>query len=220
MPTYERADLKLMGFDGKCTARRHSDGAQCRRPAARGANVCPVHGGSAPQVRAAAKRRLEQAADALAQRLLGYALNGDAPDHIALIAIRDALDRAGLSAKTAVELSVAEPKPYEEVFGNITGIATLTREESRAQRGLPTADSPALEPPPADVVDAEVVDGPDAFVWAPDSPVDGRTPADTPDSSPASTQAVTGPPQGLVSFEEAVTETQTRTRVTRVKRLR
>jgi hypothetical protein len=49
-----------------------------------------VHGDSAPQVKAAAQRRLEHAADVLVQRLLSFALDGDAPDAIALAAIRDA----------------------------------------------------------------------------------------------------------------------------------
>ena len=62
------------------------------------ANDCPVHGGAAPQVKAAAKRRLDQAADVLVQRPLKFALDGDAPDHVALAAIRDALDRAGMGA--------------------------------------------------------------------------------------------------------------------------
>ena len=40
----------------------------------------------------------------LVQRLLGFALDGDAPDAVTLAAIRDARDRAGLNTKTAVEV--------------------------------------------------------------------------------------------------------------------
>lgn len=40
----------------------------------------------------------------LVQRLVGFALDGDAPDAVALAAIRDARDRAGLNTKTAVEV--------------------------------------------------------------------------------------------------------------------
>jgi hypothetical protein len=80
------------------------DEVASHRPAARGANVCPTHGGSAPQVKAAAERRLAQAADVLVERLLGMAVDGDAPDHVALPAIRDALDRAGLGAKQAMSV--------------------------------------------------------------------------------------------------------------------
>jgi hypothetical protein len=45
----------------RCTAHR-SDGAPCRAWAIRGGRVCAAHGGRAPQVRAAARRRLESAA--------------------------------------------------------------------------------------------------------------------------------------------------------------
>lgn len=41
----------------KCSA-RCSDGSPCGAWAIRGGTVCKVHGGSAPQVRAAAARRL------------------------------------------------------------------------------------------------------------------------------------------------------------------
>lgn len=42
-----------------CTARRQ-DGEPCRAPAIKGGSVCRVHGGRAPQVRAAAARRLAE----------------------------------------------------------------------------------------------------------------------------------------------------------------
>jgi hypothetical protein len=48
-------------------------------PPIRSRGVCRLHGGEAPQVKAAVKRRLDQAADALVARLLGFALDGDAP---------------------------------------------------------------------------------------------------------------------------------------------
>ena len=54
----------------------------------------------------------------LVQRLLGYALDGETTDAIALQAIRDALDRAGLGAKTAVSVELGTPA-YVEVFDAI-----------------------------------------------------------------------------------------------------
>jgi hypothetical protein len=56
------------------------------------------------------------------------ALDGDTPDHVALKAIRDALDRAGLGAKTEV-------KSWEQLMGDIVGIATISRAEHRARQG-------------------------------------------------------------------------------------
>jgi len=54
-----------------------------------------------------AQRRLQQAAEALVQRLLSFALGGNVADPVALQAIRDALARAGLSPKTGIEDEVA-----------------------------------------------------------------------------------------------------------------
>jgi len=69
------------------------------RPAILGGNVGYHHGGSTPQVKARAQRRLQQAADAMAQRLRSFALDDDVADPVALVAIRDALDRAGLGPR-------------------------------------------------------------------------------------------------------------------------
>lgn len=46
----------------RCKARSKKSGDRCRRYAIPGGSVCAMHGGSAPQVRAAAERRLEAAA--------------------------------------------------------------------------------------------------------------------------------------------------------------
>jgi hypothetical protein len=53
------------------------------------------------------------AADALIQKLLGFALDGDAPDAVVVQAIRDTLDRAGVNAKASIEIGV---KPYEDIL--------------------------------------------------------------------------------------------------------
>jgi hypothetical protein len=57
---------------------------------------------------------------------------------VKLAVIRDALDRAGITAKQALELSAAtEPKPYDDILADIAGVAQITRAESGAARGLP-----------------------------------------------------------------------------------
>lgn len=54
----------------QCTARASGTGSRCRKAPVKGATVCASHGGNAPQVRAAAARRLATAeAVALAQKL-------------------------------------------------------------------------------------------------------------------------------------------------------
>lgn len=45
----------------QCTAHSKQSGQQCKRSATPGATVCSKHGGNAPQVQAAARRRLEDA---------------------------------------------------------------------------------------------------------------------------------------------------------------
>lgn len=45
-------------LSARCHASTKATGRQCTQPAIRGAQVCRLHGGSAPQVRAAAARRV------------------------------------------------------------------------------------------------------------------------------------------------------------------
>jgi hypothetical protein len=55
---------------------------------------------------------------------------------VKLAAIRDALDRAGLSAKTAVSLEVGR-RPFEVIFDHII---SGSRAESQRRRGRPDND--------------------------------------------------------------------------------
>ncbi|BBZ34115.1 HGGxSTG domain-containing protein [Mycolicibacterium confluentis] len=148
----------------KCSARSSRTGKPCQKYPVAGATVCRTHGGSAPQVQKAARRRLEQAADALVQRLLGIALDGTAPDQVALSAVLAALDRAGLSVKSTVGVEVSA-KPWEQVMDAVfTPLETTSRDAYRAARdGHPPAlaESPALDgvavAEVADVIDAEIL---------------------------------------------------------------
>lgn len=208
MPTSKRADLSKVLPAVRCTARKRN-GEPCKAMAARGANVCRVHGGSAPQVKAAAKRRLDQAADVLVQRLLGFALDGHAPDAVALAAIRDALDRAGLGAKQALEIGV-EPARWEVMF---TDIARISRAEHMALHHTEKiAPTPALVAPahdPAEIVDAELV--PEPPVSPPDVGARQPTPADrgdVPTDGPATATGHVSHRSGreLATLEDATTD--------------
>lgn len=55
-----------------CWARRKYDGGDCRNWAMRGQNVCRLHGGSSPQARRAAARRVDAARR---RRALGFDLH-------------------------------------------------------------------------------------------------------------------------------------------------
>ena len=115
----------------RCTAHR-KNGDQCKNAARRGTNVCDFHGAKAPQVKRKARQRIEEAADRMARELLKMATDDNVADSVKLAAIRDALDRAGLSAKTAVSVEVGR-RPFEVIFDDIT---SGSRAESRARRGV------------------------------------------------------------------------------------
>ena len=85
-----------------CTAHRR-DGLRCKGTPIRGATVCRLHGGSAPQVRDAARRRILAAADPAAARLIEIALNPRTETQHALAAIRELLNRAGIVGGSAGE---------------------------------------------------------------------------------------------------------------------
>lgn len=107
------------------------NGDRCGQPAINGTTVCRSHGGTAPQIKAAAKARLEMAADRMAAQLLRLGTEAES-ENVQLSATNSALDRAGITKPTQVELGPMEPKPYEEIM--FDAITTETREESRARR--------------------------------------------------------------------------------------
>jgi hypothetical protein len=131
----------------RCVAHRKT-GDRCLKIAIRGARVCRFHGGAAGHVRRKAKERLELAADRMAKELLGMATGAES-EAVKLNAIRDALDRAGLGAKTEVSVEV---KPWEQLLGDISGVASISRAEHRAQQGRPFIEPAAL----ASAIDAEL----------------------------------------------------------------
>lgn len=184
--------------ENRCVAHR-KNGERCLKIAIRGARVCRFHGGAAGHVKRKARERLELAADRMAKELLGIATDGQS-EAVKLNAIRDALDRAGLGAKTEVSLEV---KPWEQLMGDIAGVATISRAEHRAQQGRPILDSAAL----AQAIDAEVVEPAENDpVNAPEAPGDEMRDAET-DDVPDDDMP---PGTGLMTLEEAAEAERTR----------
>lgn len=99
-------------------------------------------------MQAAVKRRLQQATDALAARLLGIALDEGTGEAVRLAAIRDALDRGGVTAKAGIEVEVGPTPAFQQRF---TGIDRSIRDGTR----VPEQPAPAL--PASEIVDAEMV---------------------------------------------------------------
>lgn len=116
------------------------NGARCQRPAILGGTVCRHHGGAAAHVKKAAQARMDNFADRAARILIGIAEDPAMEPAIKLKAVKDLLDRCGLSARTAVDVSL-ELKPYERLF-------------DRLERG---GGVDAYAPPAPTVVDGEVV---------------------------------------------------------------
>jgi hypothetical protein len=104
-----------------------------------------MHGGSAPQVIRAAQVRLLMASDRLMAQLLQIAENKAEPTPVRLVAIRDALDRAGLGAKQQIELNAE---------------VTLETWEHKAEAAVVDwGELRALMPPAnREVLDAELVE--------------------------------------------------------------
>lgn len=65
----------------QCTAISKGSGKRCRRAAIHGATVCRMHGGAAPQVKAAAARRVAEAEAQQAAAQTYIRLTGQQPDN-------------------------------------------------------------------------------------------------------------------------------------------
>jgi hypothetical protein len=128
----------------------------------------------------------------MAKTLLGIA-SGAESEAVKLAAVKDALDRAGVPAKAEVTV---ELKPWEQLIGDIVGIATGPR------RGEPAL---VID---AEVIDAELVD-PDAEGdpdIGPKSSADAlRAPdrTDLPGADSASSTAPVALPPVSASYEDA-----------------
>jgi hypothetical protein len=117
----------------RCTAHR-KNGDRCKNAARRGTNVCDFHGAKAPQVKRKARERLEEASDRLARELLSMATDPNVSESVRLSAIKDALDRGGVSAKSAVEVEVGPPKPWEQIMDGLAVVESGSRAEFRRSR--------------------------------------------------------------------------------------
>jgi hypothetical protein len=125
----------------QCVAHKKT-GERCQKAPIMGATVCRFHGGAAPHVKRAAKARLENAADRMAAMLLGIALDETIKPETRLAAIKDALDRAGLNPRQALDVTHDIPR-YQKMFNSL-------------DRSL--GDTPA-----PNIIDGEIVDA-DAYV--------------------------------------------------------
>ena len=93
------------------------------------------------------------------------AVADDLSDAVRLAAIRDALDRAGLSGRAGVDVQIAA-RPFEQIF---TNAEAGSRAAYRASIGRPEPESPALAGQPAEshsddeVLDAQIATPRESF---------------------------------------------------------
>lgn len=196
--------------DRRCVAHK-KNGDQCGNAARRGTSVCDYHGAKAPQVKAKARQRLEEAADGMAKALLGIALTAQS-ESVKLAAIKDALDRAGLGAGQALGLAAKVPQPWEEVLCEVAfdGIARGTSDQQGERYGILPEQFSALpgsaEP---EVVEAEVVaegsdsDNPERAAGSPADGLRALDRAGLPDTDSATSTTPLALPSVSVSYEEA-----------------
>lgn len=166
-----RAAAREAGIEKPLCAASTSSGNPCQSPPIRGGEVCWHHGGAAPQVRKKAQERLQKGVLPLLGLLYKLASDESVPPAVRLAAIRDWLDRAGITSKIEIEVDV----PWKDI---ISGIVAEVEDESvvRAQHYMDR-----LPPAPREVegyVDAEVVEGTEVVKYGPDvnaprSPGDG-----------------------------------------------
>lgn len=91
----------------RCTAKT-SSGKPCKRWAIVGGNVCPTHGGSAPQVREAARRRILSTVERNLVTAQAMIDDPKIPAGVRARLLVDMLDRAGLKAADVHALVAAD----------------------------------------------------------------------------------------------------------------
>ena len=92
-------------MEHQCTAKAKSTGNRCGKSAIPGGTVCKTHGAGAPQVAAAAHRRILEQLVGPALTALRIIVNDETiQPAVRLAAARDILDRTGYKPATQVEV--------------------------------------------------------------------------------------------------------------------
>jgi hypothetical protein len=114
---------------------------RCRKWAILGGTTCATHGSGTKNAKRKARERLEAAADRMARELLGMATDTNVSESVRLAAIKDALSRAGISERTAIDVT-HELKPWEQIY-DTAAIEGGSRSDYRASVGRPDPDQPS-----------------------------------------------------------------------------
>lgn len=88
----------------QCRATSKQSGEQCKRSAIKGGLVCNIHGGKAPQVKASAEARIEEAKNKLLEMIepaipiYRELLTGALSEQVKVQMLKDLFDRVGMGA--------------------------------------------------------------------------------------------------------------------------
>ena len=134
---------ELREGERKCTTIK-SNGQRCGKYAIKGGFVCPTHGGSAPQVRAKANKRLLALVEPALVRLEDL-MHQDVHPPTALGAIRTVLERAGSNTPIGAlnkDPGVSKPSHVVNIGIAVGGITPdKLREMIQAAKLLPAAET-------------------------------------------------------------------------------
>lgn len=138
-----------------CTALLRGDRSPCKNFAMNGTNVCRMHGGSAPQVRAAAQVRILMASDTAIARLVK--LLGSKDERVVLAAAKDLADRANLAGTQNLEVTVEKGQTFDDVLESL--LVDVEEDDDREDDDDPNvidADEIVDDPPPMSRIDRRV----------------------------------------------------------------
>lgn len=123
--------LTIVPEDRLCTANVHGTDRRCKVAAIKGGSVCVFHGGRAPQVRAAANRRLMEMVDFALAELMVLLVDRNTPHAVKLGAIKDVLSRCGLDPTLKIEADVSIWDSREELLRQAEALL-VANDESRS----------------------------------------------------------------------------------------
>jgi len=103
----------------RCTAMAHHTKQRCKKAAILGGVVCQTHGGGAPQVKKAARERLNDLIDPAINELGRRVEDRDNPA-LALRAAQDILDRAGYKSPAQIDLHTTVGQAEEETLRHMS----------------------------------------------------------------------------------------------------
>lgn len=145
-----------------CTATKRN-GKPCGLPPIKGGTVCHKHGGAAPQVRAAANRRLIEMVIPAMKELHKIINREDVADADKLRAIQMVLNRTGYSERQQIDIGLREETAYDRLAAG-EGLVIQRGADLRKDLEALSAEGPHPELPSPGDVDGVGEDDLEAFL--------------------------------------------------------